>query len=105
MLTKAQASVAGVVVAVFFAGIQLAEAHTIAPLARWGGQTGKVGSGGSGYFCNQDDLRAFWKEWKIAQREPDINFDRELAVFYMGSGATLKRSMSRRPSRRAIPTI
>ncbi len=68
------------------AGPQLAEAGTIAPIARWGGQAGKVGSGHSGYMCSQDDLNEFWKKWEIAKPKPKIDFKRELAVFYMGYG-------------------
>lgn len=68
------------------AGPQLAEAGKIAPIARWGGQAGKVGSGSSGYMCSQDDLKDFWKKWEIAKLKPKIDFNRVLAVFYLGSG-------------------
>lgn len=72
--------------ATILAGPQLAEAGKIAPIARWGGQTGKIGSSGSGYMCSQDDLEEFWKKWEIAKPKPKIDFNRELAVFYLGSG-------------------
>jgi hypothetical protein len=72
--------------ATILAGPQLAEAGKIAPIARWGGQAGKVGSGDSGYICNQYNLKEFWQKWEIAKPTPQIDFNRELAVFYLGSG-------------------
>lgn len=79
-------SVIGGIAAALFAGFPLAEAGEITPIARWGGQVGKIGGGGSGYFCSQVDLDAFWSKWDISRPKPEVEFDRQLAVFYMGSG-------------------
>lgn len=80
--------------ATIFSGAQLAEAGELAPIARWGGQAGKVGDGSSGYMCSQDDLNEFWEKWEIAKPKPTIDFDRELAIFYMGSGGPHLMSLS-----------
>jgi hypothetical protein len=63
-----------------------AESVKITPIARWAGQTGKIGSGDSGYICNKDRLNEFWNRWAIAKPKPHIDFSTDLAVFYMGSG-------------------
>jgi hypothetical protein len=65
---------------------QLVEVIKITPIAHWGGQTGKIGSGDRGYICNQDNLNGFWKKWEIAKLKPKIDFNKELAVYYLGSG-------------------
>lgn len=63
-----------------------AAAERIAPTARWAGQTGNVGGGDSGYICSQETLDTFWDSREIGNPKPDIDFSRELAVFYLGSG-------------------
>jgi len=77
------------------ASVPLAVAAEISPMARWAGQVGKVGSGGSGHFCSPDELQAFWHDWQIAQPKPDIDFARQLAVFHMGSGGPHLMSLRR----------
>lgn len=77
------------------AAAPLAKAAEISPIARWAGQVGKVGSGDSGYFCSPDALQAFWRNWQIAQPQPDVDFARQLAIFHMGSGGPHLMSLRR----------
>src|SRR4051812_39132339 len=73
-----------------------AESVPVKPVKEWSGSVAdvKLKPNAAAVITSGKELEALWKRWKIADKMPKVDFDKEFVVVVTGDGSELRLAMT-----------